>query len=364
MKKYLFLILIGLLVPNIYSQIDVDKYLKKPIPEIPGATLAEVGINPDTIQKLMGLIRSKPPFDLRGMVVIKDGKLAIEEYFGTYWRETIHDIRSAGKSITALLMGIAIDKALVKDVNQKVYDFFPEYKDRIQPSEKHLNIRIKDILMMSSGLAADTDDENSPGNGLYMLTNDDWLDFALNLPMGFETGSKWVYNDVCAMLTGAIIEKVSGQKLADFAQAHLFDPLGIREYYWYTGRSGQTGAMGNLYISALDFAKIGLLVLNKGEWEGRQIISRQWIKEIAIEHMDISGTNPFSHAYSFFWYIAERQIGERKLRYHFAAGNGGNYVFVVPSENMVVALISSAYGQGYGHTRSQNCLRYILRALE
>ena len=360
----IFLFTLCLAITCVNCQSNADQRLKKSIPEIPTAELQDVGMNPDTIQKLVGLLRDNEIPDFRGMVVIKDGKLVVEEYFNTYWRETIHDIRSAGKSITALLMGIAIDKGLVKDVNQKVYDFFPDYKKRINPSEAHLNIRIKDILTMSSGLAADSDDAHSPGNDSDLISSDDWVNFALNLPMAFEPGSRWVYNDVCAMLSGAIIEQVSGMKLADFAKKHLFDPLGIREFYWYTGSGGRTGAMGNLYISTLDFAKIGLLVLNGGKWNDKQLISKKWTAEIAIERLKMRRNNPFFDAYGYFWYIAERELGGRTFRYHFASGNGGNYVYIVPDENMVIAFTSSAYGPGHGHFRSRNSFRIIMNSLE
>jgi CubicO group peptidase (beta-lactamase class C family) len=195
------------------------------------------------------------------------------------------------------------------------------------------------------------------------MSRDDWAKFALTLPIRTAPGSEWVYSDVCPMLIGAIIEKQSGMKLADFARQHLFEPLGIREWYWYTGRGGSTGAAGNLYISTLDFAKIGQVVLDGGRWQGKQIVSESWTREMRKKRFDISGTNPFSSGYGYFWWLGEKKIDERTYSFAFASGNGGNVLFVVPEENMVVSLTSSAYGQGYGHQRAHNIFALVLKAL-
>ena len=329
--------------------------LQKPIPELPAAPPASVGMNPDTLSNLIHAIRTRTNPDFRGLVVIKDDQLVVEEYFNTFWRDNIVDIRSAGKSITALLMGIAIDQGLVKDVNQSVYDFFPKHKVHIPLTEAHRNITIKHLLMMSSGLDADTDNIDSPGNGIHLVGSDDWLDIALNLPIAFESGSKWVYNDVCAMLTGAIIQQVSGKSLAEFAKEHLFSPLGIEEWYWYKGPNNITGAMGNLYLSTLDFAKIGYVVLNDGKWDGQQIVSASWIDEMLTKHLDIS-SGPAPTHYGYMWYMEEMYVKGKLVTYAYASGNGGNKLYVIPDLNAVLAITSSAYGQGYGHGRANNIL--------
>ena len=329
---------------------------------LPRASLDAVGMEQDTIQTLIRLLNESEKRDFRGMVVIKNNKLVLEEYFHTYWRATIHDIRSAGKSITALLLGIAIDQGLIKDVEQPVFDFFPKYKLTTPPTEEHLAIKIKHLLMMSSGMDADSDDANSPGNAGQWMGGDDWMKYALNVPMKFEPGSRWVYNDICAMLTGAIIEEVTGKKLADFAEEYLFDPLGIEEYYWYTGPQNRTGAAGNLYLSTFDFAKFGLLVLNKGKYNGQQVISEKWIGEILQPRIDLP-TDYFPEKYGYFWYISEIEINGKTCGYYFASGSGGNYILIVPGHDLVIALASSAYGPGHGHSRSRSIFRFILRSI-
>jgi CubicO group peptidase (beta-lactamase class C family) len=218
--NYLIKIFIIVLLASTHcvGQGNLAEKLKRPISDLPRIDLASVKMSKDTITKVIQLINSTPPNDFRGMVVIKDNKLVVEEYFNTYWRETIHDIRSAGKGVTSLLLGIAIDKGLIKDVEQSIYDFLPSPKFNQPAKDAHQDIKIKHLLTMSSGLSADDNDENSPGSSLNWLTKDNWVNFAISLPMIFTPGQKYVYNDVCPMLIGAIIEETSGKKLSDFAK--------------------------------------------------------------------------------------------------------------------------------------------------
>lgn len=338
--------------------------LKQPLHDLPWADPASVKMNKDTIAKVIRLINSNTSKDFRGLVVIKDNKLVVEEYFNTYWRATVHDIRSAGKSVTALLLGIAIDKGLVKSTEQSIYDFFPSPEFVRPAKDRHQDIKIKHLLAMSSGLSADDNDDNSPGGTGNWLTNDNWVNFAIALPMLFTPGEKYVYNDVCPMLVGAIIEEASGKKLSEFARENLFTPLGIKEYYWYTAPNGRTGPMGNLYIAALDFAKLGQLVINKGQWQGNKIVSATWIDAIAKKQFDISKDDPFANGYGYFWFLTTKEANGKKYDCIYASGNGGNLLFVVPGEKLVVSLISSAYGQGYGHRRSRYIFESVLRSLE
>jgi CubicO group peptidase (beta-lactamase class C family) len=362
MNNLVKIFIIGLLAStSCVGQSNLSDKLKQPISELPRTDLASVKMSQDTITKVIQLINSNPPNDFRGMVVIRDNKLVVEEYFNTYWRETIHDIRSAGKSVTSLLLGIAIDKGLIKDVEQSIYDFLPGPKFNQPARDAHRDIRIKHLLTMSSGLNADDNDENSPGSAPNWLTKDDWVNFAISLPMIFTPGKKFVYNDICPMLIGAIIEEMSGKKLSDFAKENLFTPLGIKEFYWYTASNGRTGPMGNLYLSTLDFAKLGLLVINKGLWQGKKIVSPTWINEISRKRFDLE--ERFANAYGYFWWGVTKHVNGKKYECFYASGNGGNVLFIVPGENLVVCLTSSAYGQGYGHHRSHNIFEYVLKSL-
>jgi len=335
--------------------------LKPLIPELPFMSLEDAGFNKDSIAHLLKLIQETSPNDFRGLVVIKDNKLVLEEYYNTYWRNTIHDIRSAGKSVTALLLGIALKEGLVKNLEQDVYSFFPVSKyPHINKGYK--NITLRHLLTMASGLDA-TDNPQTAGHVVNWIARDDWKDYLLQVSQTSKAGSAWVYADINPLIIAAIIEQTSGLSLKEYAKQKLFDPLGIEQFYWYTNAANQTGAAGNLYLSTLDFAKLGLLVLNKGLWKNTQLIDSDYIKSLSIKSFDLKDNNPYSDAYGLLWYTSQRTFGGKKIDYMFASGNGGNQLIVIPEKEIVIALTSSAYGQGYGHGRSYNIMSKILAAL-
>ncbi|MEL6926458.1 MAG: serine hydrolase domain-containing protein, partial [Bacteroidota bacterium] len=181
---------------------------------------AAVDIREDSIHALLDLINATPPRDFRALVVVRNGQLVVDEYFNSFWRTNIHDIRSAGKSVTSMLAGVAIQRGLFK-TSDPVAKFFPEHADKAFAKS---TMTVENLLTMSSGLASDDYVDDSPGAEGNMLMADNFLEFCLNLPMDFEPGSRYAYSSVVAFLLGVIIERQSGQKLEDFAKANLFGP--------------------------------------------------------------------------------------------------------------------------------------------
>ncbi len=337
---------------------------RKPVPNLPVMSLEEAGFNRDSTDALIDKINNFQQRDFRGLVVIKNNKIVIERYFNSFWRNHIHDIRSAGKSITSLLLGVAIKEGLVQNLDQDVYSFFSKEK---YPSihEDYKKIKIKHLLDMSSGLDADSDDGQTPGNAGQWIARDEWVEYILSIPLAEEPGTRWVYADINAALIGAIIEEKSGMSLKDFAKKNVFDPLDIKEFYWFTNAANQTVAAGNLYLSTLDFAKLGVLVTNKGKWGNEQIVQADYIEKL-LEHkvFELSDYNPLADNYGMLWYKSQRNFGTNEVDYLWASGNGGNHLVVVPEENMVIALTSSGYRQWYPHTRAYDILGKVLNALE
>mgnify|MGYP001795310855 CR=1 FL=1 len=354
----LFLISFYLLV-SIYSWGQ-----RPPVPNLPYASLEEAGFNRDSINALILKLDSLEHRDFIGLVVIKDHKLVMEWYYNTFWRNHIHDIRSAGKSITSLLLGVALKEGLVQNLDQNVYSFFPKEK---YPSihEDYKQIKIRHLLDMASGLDADSDDGQTPGNAGQWMGMDEWVSYILSVPLAEEPGKRFVYADINAALIGAIIEEKSGMSLRDFAREKVFDPLGIKEFYWYANGANQTVAAGTLYLSTLDFAKLGVLVTNEGKWANEQIVQPDYIKMLLERKaFDLSDWWSFTDAYGMLWYKTQREFNGRKFDYLWASGRGGNHLVVVPKENMVIALTSSAYGPRYGHARAYDIVGELLKALD
>lgn len=336
----------------------------KAIPNIPAGNPADAGFNKDSINSLTDTISKFRQRDFRGLVIIKDNKIVVENYYNTFWRNHIHDIRSAGKSITALLLGVAINDGLVTNLEQDVYSFFSKEK---YPSlhEDYKKVKLIHLLNMVSGLDADSDNPKTMGAEAKWMARDEWLSYLLSVPLSSEPGKKWVYADINAVLIGAIIEEKSGMSLRDYAKQKIFDPLEIQEFYWYTNAANQTGGAGNLYLSTLDFAKLGLLVLNKGKWANKQLADYNYMKRLMNEQSAAIGDyNPLADGYGMLWYRTKRKFGNREIDYLWASGNGGNHLVIVPKENMVVALTSGAYGNWYAHTRAYFILGKIFQALK
>jgi len=295
------------------------------------------------------------------MVVIKNHQIAIEYFYNHTERSDINDIRSAGKSLTTLLLGIAIEDGLVKDLEQDVYSFFSKEKYP-SLSEDLKRVKIKHLLNMSSGLDADSDNWRTPGHAGKWMGKDDWVSYILGIKLANEPGKNWIYADINSALIGAIIEETSGMSLNDYAKKNVFEPLGIKKYYWYTNPSHQTVASGTLYLSTLDFAKLGVLVENNGKWGEQQLIPQDYIDKI-IESKEFLIYDIWS--YGMLWYKNSATIKGREVEFLWASGNGGNHLIVVPEEELVIALTSTAYGQRrYMHPRSRAIMFKLFNALE
>lgn len=332
--------------------------------ELPFASLEEAGFKRDSIESLIQDIHDTRHKDFRGVVVVKDNHIVIEEYFNTFWRNSILDIRSAGKSVTALLLGVAMKESLIDSLDQSVYSLFSEEKNPLI-NRDYKKIKLHHVLDMSSGLDADSDDPNTMGQAGNWIAKDDWKTYLLNVPLTSQPGEKFVYADINPLLIGLAIEEASGMSLKDYAQEKLFDPLGIKQVYWYTNAANQTGAAGNLYISTLDFAKLGMLITNEGKWGDQQIINSDYIDLlIRSKNPGIEDWSPLADSYGMFWYKATKTFGTREIEYMFGSGLGGNHLVVVPEEKMVIALTSSAYRTGYQHGRSFAIMSKILGALD
>lgn len=213
---------------------------------------------------------------------------------------------------------------------------------------------------MRSGLAADDDDPLSPGNEDNLDKASDWLKAAYAVPVKEKPGRTYVYCSLNAFLTGVIVANASKMPLDQFARQNLFRPLGIDPFDWLKAAGGQTKGQGNLSIRTRDLAAIGQLFLNQGLVRGRRVLDSGWIEQSWAKLVPISSSDPYADFYGYMWYYRDEPIGSRAIPVHFASGNGGNKVYVIPSRKLVVAITSSAYGHGYGQRRSQSNLLSIL----
>ncbi|MEA1651006.1 serine hydrolase [Nitrospirillum sp. BR 11164] len=322
---------------------------------------------PATLAALLDRWRDDPHPDLKGVVVLRHGQRVAETYYNSDDAATLHDIRSATKSLTSLLMGIAIDRGQVAGVDAPITRYLPAPLPAGWPAGWE-SITIRDLLTMRAGLAADDTDPASPGNEDTLdeaaEKNGDWATAALAVPVREPPGRTYQYCSLNAFLTGLIVERATGQGLDAFAQEALFAPLGIAAHSWRQLPGGHGTGQGNLSITARDAATIGQMVLNQGTYNGHRVISRRWLSDSLARIHPIAGSDPYADFYGYMWYAKDEPVSDgRTVPVHFASGNGGNKIYVVPSLDLVVAITSSAYGKGYGQRRSQDILLAILATL-
>jgi CubicO group peptidase (beta-lactamase class C family) len=318
---------------------------------------APSGIDSAALDSLYSEMVREPHHDLKGIVIVRNGRLAAERYLNGDSVNTLHDIRSATKSITSLLMGIAIQKGLVHSVDDSIALYLPGL-----PKDGKEKITIKDLLNMRSGLDANDEDPSTPGDEDNLDKSPDWIHTIYAVPMNGIPGSKYNYCSINAFLTGAIIENASYMPLDEFAKANLFDPLGVQDYRWRQVPVNRITGQGNLSITTRDLAAIGELMLNDGVVNGRRLISHEWIAQSLASQVAISDSDPYADFYGYMWYTKAEPVGARNIEVHFASGNGGNKIYIVPSLHMVVAITSSAYNTNYGQRRSQDILWKVLKA--
>lgn len=309
------------------------------------------------IDQLFGDLRKDQYADLQGVRILSEGRLVAESYFNGGDPERLHDIRSAGKSITSLLTGIAIDQKLISGVHVPLSHLLPPAS---RPDLE--SVTLEDLLTMRSGFSADDEDPASPGNEDRMDASPSWLNFALAVPLREKPGQRYQYSSLNAFLTGVCVENASGKSLDAFARQHLFGPLGIDNFTWRKGPQGRVAGQGNLRITLSAMSALGQMCLNHGRVASTQVVSAQWIERSLSSIVSISHTDPFADWYGYMWYTKTHEVAGRPIRVHFASGNGGNKIYIVPELKTVVAIASVAYGRPYGQRRSQQILLEILGA--
>ncbi|WPV70271.1 serine hydrolase [Chitinophaga sp. LS1] len=292
------------------------------------------GVDTARIHTLISRIIDNSYPDVHSILLVKDGKLILEEYFYGYTENTTHQLRSATKSVSSAMIGLAIQKGLINSVQDKVVSFFPDYN--ITDSIKN-TITIRDLMTQQSGFACDDTDPNSPGNEVKIYPTDDWIKYILNLPMTHIPGTTAAYCSGNTLLIDRIVEKASGQSLSAFAKDNLFAPLGITRFKWnFQPDKTQQDEFGQLYLRPRDMAKIGMLFLNKGKWKEKQLIPEAFVQESFSKQSVVEDID-----YGYTWWLETL----KNIPGIAAKGNGGQRIFIWPGLNMVAVITAGNYNQ-------------------
>ncbi|GHF20175.1 penicillin-binding protein [Kordiimonas sediminis] len=271
------------------------------------------------------------------------------------------DIRSATKSITAILVGELLEDKRLKSVKVRVADILPEEFAHMEKDDPRRSIQVRDLLTMQSGLACDDWVPSSVGQEDKMYKTNDWAAFILSQPVAYERGQHFSYCTGGVVLLGRLLEKLSGQPVPEFARERLFAPLGINGEKWDKTPKGFTDTGGHLRITLADLHKIGLLVQQGGVWEGVQLIEPDWLSEMTSKHASVPGRR---ETYGYLWWRMMFPAGEGKeVLALYAHGNGGNFTFFFPDLDLVATFTATNYGSRKQFIPMRILMQEILPAL-
>lgn len=296
---------------------------------------SSVGISPEQLTLLYDSLLTSDQTELHHLIVMVDGKIAGEIHPAPFKAEDRHTLYSVSKTFVAVAVGLAIDDGLLT-IDDKLSDFFPEYTSTIN------GVRIKDMLTMRSGFKTE---------GAMRNTKQDWINYYLSRPLVAEPGSRYSYDSIETYLLSAIVQKVTGKNVLQLLNERIFSHMGITDVEWELCPKGIiTGGWG-IYMSAYSQALFGQLLLNKGKWNGVQLISKNWIEEMMTVHV-VRDANDYGYQ---IW-LCEYPGAWR------ADGAFGQYIIIVPSKNMVVVLNQCSRSKGWPergyiwNTVVNNCL--------
>jgi len=311
--------------------------------------------------------------NVHAVLVVRGGKLVFERYFKgddeiytrrvdnvSFDADTLHDMKSVSKSPASLALGIAIDRGLIRSVNEPIFSFFPELSDLRSPEKDRL--QLLHVLTMSMGLKWVEAAPSTEGNNdeVRMHMSGDQSRYVLSLPSTAPPGQEFFYNTGALALLSAVFRKATGRPLDEFARANLFEPLGITRVEWKRYQ-GDTDAGGGMRLRPRDAAKIGQLVLAGGRWNGRQIVSKAWIDASMTPR--IEATNPYF--YGYLWWLGRSLQDGREVHWAAALGRGGQSIRIVPELDLVV-VVTAGYYQDYSRRAFQlqsGIFRDVLRAV-
>ncbi len=324
------------------------------------STPRDEGVEPAGLNEMMLEILAGDSKHVHSILLVKNGKLIFEEYFFGYNRDVNHFQASVSKSVTSLIIGIAIDKGYVPHVDTFGYKIFSDHGGSKWIEQKY-PIRLKHMLTMSAGLAWDamSHRRSHPGHTTYqMYASNDPIEFVLNRNLSDIPGQKYNYNSGLTILLGEIVRHESGMYIDEFSGKFLFAPLGISNYAWDRFPDGTIQTDGGLHLRPRDMAKIGYMMLKNGNWRGKQLVSKAWVEASTQTHI-----NGLGSGYGYQWWRGKAFVNGQVIKVLYASGHGGQKIFMIPQLDLVAVFTSKVFNPT-GHSGPEKLLvKYILPSM-
>ena len=315
------------------------------------ASLDKVGIDTIKMTDFIKSIKTADFGDIHSILIYRKGKLVLEDYFalegnisGSFVNETYrkrtHQLSSVTKGILSLVTGIAIEQGYVSDVDEPILNYLSQYSNSFSEDKKQ--IQIKHLLTMTSGwdwnqFNYSWNDKRNDAANIYKC--EDVVKYFLERPINAKPGMKFNYTNGEPTVLGVVLRNACNMEVDKYSELHLFNPLGITEYQWSRYPDGSLETDGGLKLISRDLLKIGILMLNDGSWNGKQIISKNWVSESTKSRISLSK----QRGYGYYWNEMNYKFRGKSESAICIPGDGGQFLAIFPPLDMVIAFTAGIY---------------------
>lgn len=331
---------------------------------------SSVDLDPAKLQQMESAIRAGQFKSITSVLIARHGKLAYEAYFDADGADGLRNTRSATKTVTSMLAGIAIDRGALQ-ASTTILRYFTDKQPLANPDKRKEQITVEDLLTMSSLLECDDWSDYSRGNEERMYLIEDWSRFYLDLPIkGFPAWTKkpadspygraFSYCTAGVFTLGRVIERATKTPIPEFANHNLFEPLGIRKLEWQFSPLGEAMTGGGLGLRSRDLLKLAQLYLNGGTWDGKRIVPAAWVAASTQPHARVDD----DHEYGYLWWLTNFRKSDPKSGAFFMTGTGGNKILAFPALDMVAVITTTNFRERQAHQLSDTLVAdHILAAV-
>lgn len=329
------------------------------------ARAGDAGMDEELLGKLVREIAatdpaSKRPGLIHSLLIAHRGKLVLEEYFAGFDGNTPHDMRSAAKTFSSVMLGAEMQRGVALSADTKLYPLLSAKEPFANPDPRKNTITLAHLMTHNSGLACDDNDDTSPGGEEVVQSQrktPDWWKYTLDLPMAHDPGTRYAYCSPGINLMGAALSAATRIWLPQLFDDTVARPLQWGPYWWDLMPDGEGYLGGGVFVRPRDMMKLGQAYLDGGVWNGKRIVSKAWVAESTASHAVISpqttglSEDDFRNSYfpgedGYAWHLATLHAQGRDYHAYGASGNGGQLLVVVPELDLVVGFTGGNYGQG------------------